>query len=104
MRVLAPSAAAAAVIANHLCGPMGSCRIGPDVELEVFLRSEYHKRCDAEVFTHMVIDRARSAKHGSRSGSLLTRRARPSARIHRSDQGRSRITFLSLAPSSRAWQ
>ena len=32
--VLAPSAAAAAVIANHLCGPMGGWRVGPDIELE----------------------------------------------------------------------
>ena len=55
--VLAPSAAAAAIIANRLCGPKGGWRVGPDIELELFLRSEYHKRCDAGDFTHMVIDR-----------------------------------------------
>ena len=55
--VLAPSAAAAAVIANHLVGPMGGWRVGPDVELEVFLRSEYHKRCGARDFTRMIIDK-----------------------------------------------
>ena len=55
--VLAPSAAAAAVIANHLCGPMGGWRVGSDVQLEVFLRSEYRKRCDAGDFNHRVVDR-----------------------------------------------
>lgn len=55
--VLAPSAAAAAVIANHLRGPMGSWRVGPDVELETFLRSEYPKHCEAKDFTLTVIDR-----------------------------------------------
>ena len=55
--VLAPNAAAAAVIANHLCRPMGGWRVGPNIELDVFLRSEYHKHCDAGDFTHMVIDR-----------------------------------------------
>ena len=55
--VLAPGAAAAEVIANHLCGPMGSWRVDPDVELETFLRSEYHQRCAARDFTLMVIDR-----------------------------------------------
>ena len=53
----APSAAATAVIASGLCGPMGGWRVGPDIRLEVFLRSEYHERCDARDFTHMVIDR-----------------------------------------------
>ena len=55
--VLAPSAAADAVIANHLAGPLGGWRIGPDVELEVFLRSEYHEHCDARNFTFTIIDR-----------------------------------------------
>ena len=55
--VLAPDAAAAVVIANHLCGPMGGWRVGPDIKLDVFLRSEYHEHCDAGDFTHMVIDR-----------------------------------------------
>ena len=55
--VLAPDAHAAVTITNHLVGPMGGWRVGPDVELEVFLRSEYHERCDAGDFTHMVIDR-----------------------------------------------
>ena len=55
--VLAPSAAAAAVIANHLCGPMGGWRVGPDIKLDVFLRSKYAERCDAGDFTRMVIDR-----------------------------------------------
>ena len=55
--VLAPSAAAAEVIANHLCGPMGSWRVGPNVELETFLRSEYPKHCDRRDFTLTVIDR-----------------------------------------------
>ena len=54
---LAPSVAAPAVIANHLVGPMGGWRVGPDVDLEVFLRSEYHTRCDARDFTRMIIDR-----------------------------------------------
>ena len=58
--VLAPSAAAAAVIANHLCGPMGGWRVGPDIKLDVFLRSEYHERCDAGDFTHMVEKRLRA--------------------------------------------
>ena len=55
--VLAPSAAAAVAIANHLCGPMGGWRVGSDVELEVFLRAEYHKHCDRGDFTLTVIDR-----------------------------------------------
>ena len=55
--VLAPSAAAAAVIANHLAGPMGGWRVGPSIKLDVFLRSQYRKRCDAGDFNHMVIDR-----------------------------------------------
>lgn len=55
--VLAPDARAAAVIANHLVGPMGGWRVGPDIELDVFLRSEYHMRWDPGDFTRSVIDR-----------------------------------------------
>ena len=55
--VVAPDADAAVTIANHLVGPMGGWRVGPDVELEVFLRSEYPKHCDARDFTRTVIDR-----------------------------------------------
>ena len=55
--VLAPDAHAAVTIANHLVGPKGGWRVGPDVELEVFLRSEYPKHCDARDFTRTVIDR-----------------------------------------------
>ena len=55
--VLAPDAHAAVTIANHLVGPMGGWRVGPDVELDVFLRSEYHMHCDARDFTCAVIDR-----------------------------------------------
>ena len=52
-----PLSAAAAVIGNHLASPMGGWRVGPDIMLEVFLRSEYHKRYDAADFAHMVIYR-----------------------------------------------
>ena len=55
--MLAPDAHAAVTIANHLVGPMGGWRVGPDVELEVFLRSEYHMHCGARDFTRPVIDR-----------------------------------------------
>ena len=49
--------AAAVTIANHLVGPMGVWRVGPDVKLKVFLRSEYHMHCGARDFTRTVIDR-----------------------------------------------
>ena len=55
--VLAPDAHAAVTIANHLVGPMGGWRVGRDVELEVFLRSEYPKHGDRGDFTRTVIDR-----------------------------------------------
>ena len=55
--VLAPSAAAAEIITNHFCGPMGGWRVGPDIDLKVFLRSEYHEHCDARDFTFTIIDR-----------------------------------------------
>ena len=55
--VLAPDARAAVTIANHLVGPMGGWRVGPDVELDVFLRSEYHMHCDRQDFTRTIIDR-----------------------------------------------
>ena len=55
--VLAPDARAAVTIANHLVGPMGGWRVGPDVDLEVFLRAEYHTRWDPGDFTRSVIDR-----------------------------------------------
>ena len=55
--VLAPDAHAAVTITNHLVGPLGGWRVGPDVELEVFLRSEYHMHCDAGDFTLTIIDR-----------------------------------------------
>lgn len=55
--VLAPDAHAAVTIAKHLVGPMGGWRVGPDVEHEVFLRSEYPTRVGTKDFTRMVIDR-----------------------------------------------
>lgn len=55
--VLAPSAAAAVTIANHLASRTGDWPVGPDVELEVFLRSEYPEHCDRGDFTFTIIDR-----------------------------------------------
>ena len=53
---LAPDAAAAVVIVNRLVGPMGRWGVGPEVDLEVFPRSEYLEHADAGDFTRTVID------------------------------------------------
>ena len=55
--VVAPDATAAAVIADHLVGPMGGWAVGPNVESEVFPHSDYAKHADPGDFTRMVIDR-----------------------------------------------
>ena len=44
-------------IKHHLIGPMGGWRVGPDADVEVFLRAEYPKHCEAGDFTRTVIDR-----------------------------------------------
>ena len=56
--VVALNATAAAVIADHLVRPMGGWAVGPNVESEVFPRSDYAKHADPGDFTRMVIDRA----------------------------------------------